>query len=58
MGVARGYGHEGVHSRPIGRFAGTRKAELDTNVAVATRVSARYVEAAVGRRISRRWALN
>lgn len=34
------------------------KPELDTNSTVATRVPARYVEAAVGRRISRRWALN
>lgn len=32
--------------------------ELDTNATLAIRVPARYVEAAVGRRISRRWALN
>lgn len=35
-----------------------REPELDTNATLATRVPARYVEAAVGRRISRRWALN
>lgn len=65
MGIHRrwalldGYAREGVHQLasdwPICRDV---KPELDTNATLATKVPARYVEAAVGRRISRRWALN
>lgn len=57
--LLNGYAREGVHQLasdwPIYRDVNQ---SWSTNATLATRVPARYVEAAVGRRISRRWALN